>query len=150
MGRELIAVVILAACGGGQAPAAETHAASEANTAAPEAGTEPFRVEVAPPASCVAGSACEARIELTALGAYKVNEEYPFRFVADADLAVPVDGGSFELTGAKTGTMTVRLRPAAAGSERVTGVFKLSVCTPDKCEIEEPKIAFDLQVSPGS
>jgi hypothetical protein len=152
MRRELCAVLILAACNSGrQSPAADN---AETRTAAPAEAADPgasFRVAVAPPASCVAGGECEARIELTALGDYKVNDEYPFKFVADPDLGVAIDGsGTFDITGAKTGTMTIQMRPAATGSERVSGVFKLSVCTPENCLINEPKIAFDLRVTPSS
>ena len=143
MRRELIALLALSACNSGrQSPAAETKSAEPGDQA-------PFRVAVSP-ASCTVGSACEARLELTALGDYKVNEEYPFKFVADPGLGVAIDGAKFEITGKQTGTMVVRMRPTTAGSERVTGVFKLSVCTPENCEIKEPKIAFDLRVSPGS
>lgn len=140
MARELIAVLILAACNSaGQSRAAEP---------APKEPAAPFRVEVTPPASCVAGSACEARIELTALGAYKINDQYPFKFVADPGLAVAIDGtGTFAQTAKQTGTLTVRLRPGTAGTARVTGTFKLSVCTPENCEIEEPAIAFDVPVT---
>ena len=144
MRRELVAALILAACNSAGSSTAVEGAGGSKSAAAP------FRIEVAPPASCVAGQSCEARIELTALGAYKVNEEYPFKFVADPGLGVEVDAGDFEITGKKSGTMTVRLRPAEAGQERVSGIFKLSVCTPDNCKIEEPKVAFDLRVTPSS
>jgi hypothetical protein len=150
MGRELLAVLIItAACNSSGAVEKSEAAAPAKSEHRPAPGATPFRVEVAPPASCVASASCEARIELTALGDYKVNDEYPFKFVADPDLGVAVDGsGSFEVTGKQTGTMTVTLRPAAAGPARVTGVFKLSVCTPENCEIEEPRVAIDLRVSP--
>lgn len=107
-----------------------------------------FRVDVAPPATCRAGATCEARVKLTALGDYKVNEEYPFKFVADASEAVVVDGtGKFARETAKTGTLVIRLRAQRAGTAQVSGKFKLSVCTQDICKIEAPQVRFAVPVT---
>lgn len=155
MRRELLAILIVAACNGANRslpvePEATEAAAAKATATAAGANADavPFRLDVAPPASCAAGAACEARIVLTALGAYKVNKEYPFKFVADPGPGVAIEGtGSFAPTGAKTGTMTVRFRAEAAGTSRVSGTFKLSVCTDEICKIEAPKVAFDVPVT---
>ena len=155
MRRELLAILIVAACNGANRskpvepePTEPTEAAGSATVAAANDDAPVFRLEVAPPASCAVGAACEARIVLTALGAYKVNKEYPFKFVADPGPGVSIDGtGTFAPTDAKTGTMTVRFRAEAAGTSRVSGTFKLSVCTDDICKIEAAKVAFDVPVS---
>ena len=107
-----------------------------------------FRVEVAAPAACAVNAACEARIKLTALGGYKVNEEYPFKFVADKNAGVTVvSPAKFAREGDKTGTMTIQLRAQAAGTHTVSGTFKLSVCTKDVCKIESPKISFAVSAT---
>jgi hypothetical protein len=138
MGRSL-ALVLLVACNGKQAPAAME---------SDEAAGPVFRVDVTPPAGCARGTACEARILLTALGGYKVNAEYPFKFIADAIPQVAFDGtGTFALAGKQTGTLTVVFRADAAGTLHVSGTFKLSVCTKQLCKIEEPKVRFDVPVS---
>jgi hypothetical protein len=131
MARELVILAVLVAC----------RASADDNRPA-------FRVEVAPPAACSVGAACEARVKLTALGPYKVNDEYPFKFVADKSAAVVVDGkGKFARDGAKTGTLVITFRAQAAGTTTVSGTFKLSVCTPEVCKIESPKVTFSVPVT---
>ncbi len=103
-----------------------------------------FRVEVKPPSTCAKGTTCEAQVELTALGGYKVNDQYPFKFITDAG---PKVDSRFEHTGVKTGRLTMRFRADAAGTLHVAGTFKLSVCTPRTCKLESPAIAFDVPVT---
>ena len=85
---------------------------------------------------------------LTALGDYHVNKAYPFKFVGDPEPAPTLDGtGTFALGDATHGTMTVKLRPAAPGTAKLSGTFKLSVCSDETCEIETPKIELAVPVS---
>ena len=104
-----------------------------------------FRVDVVAPASCKRAATCEAKLKLVALNGFKVNEEYPFKFVGDAAPSLTFEGtGTFD---AKTKTMTVKFKSDAAGKINVSGLFKLSVCTADMCKIERPKISFVAPVS---
>jgi hypothetical protein len=113
----------------------------------PLAGSAFYRLDLGPLTPCAAGAPCEARLVLTALGAYKVNRDYPFKFIADPAPGVAVDGtGAFALDDARGGTLTLRFRAARPGPVRLTGTFKLSVCTEEECEIEEPKISFELPI----
>lgn len=145
MRRELCVLIALAACNG---QAATNKPTNEAPNAARGDEAPAFRVDVAPPASCARGAACEARLVLTAVEPYKVNAEYPFKFVADAAPGITVDGpGAFAHGDGRTGTLTIRFRADAAGTARVTGTFKLSVCTDEICKIEAPKVAFDVPVT---
>jgi hypothetical protein len=153
MGRKLLLLALLAplgACNGPQqAPAsvATTPPVGEDKPAAPEAA--PFRVDVTPPASCVRATPCEATIALTALDGFKVNADYPMKFVGDVGPQISFDGtGTFAaVADKKTGTMTIKFRSEAAGTIKVSGTFKLSVCTDEVCKIEQPKIAFDVPVT---
>src|SRR5262245_52488144 len=138
MARErslAVALVAAAACSRGDgAPAPAAHAA-------PLAGKAFYRIDAAPLAPCAAGSACQARLVLSALGDYHVNKDYPFKFLGDAAPAPAVDGtGAFAIDDAKHGTMTVVFHPAAAGTAHLAGTFKLSVCSDETCEIESPKL----------
>jgi hypothetical protein len=146
MARELIVVVALAACGGSQpAPATPSNTTSPSTTAlAPGelARSDVSRVELQAPPSCAEGS-CTARLVVHALGEFKVNAEYPTKFVAAADSAALAGPGSFE-PGDTTGVLTLEVTPQG-GATRVHGVFKYSVCTEDVCKIEEPSIAFDVR-----
>jgi hypothetical protein len=104
-----------------------------------------FRVDVTPPASCKRATTCEAKLKLVGLNGFKVNEEYPFKFVGDAAPSLSFEGtGTFDKS---TGTMTVKFRSGAAGKINVSGLFKLSVCTSDMCKIERPKISFAVPVT---
>jgi hypothetical protein len=109
----------------------------------PLAETEFFRIDADLPA-CKSSETCEARLVLSALGDYKVNDEYPFKFVGDqGDLVI--DGtGTFALDGRQTGTMTVKFRAPKPGTAKLSGTFKLSVCNDANCKIESPKIALDV------
>lgn len=115
---------------------------------APLAGKAYYRLDAGPQTPCAAGAPCEARIVLTALAGYKVNKDYPFKFLAEPAPGVTIDGtGAFSLDDARSGTLTLRFRAAQPGKVRFSGTFKLSVCNADQCEIEEPKIELALPVS---
>jgi len=108
-----------------------------------------FRIELAPLAPCKPAAPCEASLVVHALGGYKVNAEYPTKFVATASPAVTVEGtGRFAVTDKTTGTMTVTFRATTSGTATLSGVLKLSVCTDEICEIAAPSIAFDVPVIP--
>jgi len=116
-------------------------------SAPPLASKAFYRVDAAPLAPCTAGTTCEARLILTALGAYHVNQDYPVKFIAEPAPALPLDGAAaFTVDDAKHGILTVRFKPTTAGPATLAGVFKLSVCSDDTCEIERPKIELAVAV----
>lgn len=135
------------------APTAPTPPATTGESATPFAPkplvTEKlFRIELAPLAPCKATAACEAKLVVHALGGYKVNAEYPTRFVATPVQGVTVEKtGKFAVGSKTTGTMTVTFRAAAAGTATISGALKLSVCTEEICEIAAPVVAFDVPVT---
>jgi hypothetical protein len=154
MGRErwLVLAAALAAVAAGAACKRDRESPppprSQAQLPPPLAGKSFYRIDAGPRTRCTAGAPCEARIVLTALGAYHVNQKYPFKFVSDPVPGVAVDGtGTFALDDARTGMLTLRFRVERGGPARFAGTFKLSVCTDEQCEIEEPKIEFELPVS---
>jgi len=107
-----------------------------------------FRIELAPPGPCKPATACEVTLVVHSLDGYKVNPDYPTKFVATASPGVTVEGtGKFAVSARTVGAMTVSFRAAAAGTARLTGAFKLSVCTDEICEIASPTLAFDVPVS---
>lgn len=107
-----------------------------------------FRIELAPLAPCKAAAPCEAKLVVHALGGFKVNAEYPSKFVVAPAPGVTVDGtGSFAVGSKTTGTMTVTFRAAAAGTSKIAGALKLSVCTDDICEIAAPVVTFNVPVT---
>ena len=139
----LVALALVLACdkGGDSAPAS---APAEVAKGPPLASMDFFRIDAKPVAPCAPGDTCMAELVLTALGDYKVNDDYPFKFVGDPDGDCTVEGtGTFKKDSAKRGTMTVRFRPAKPGAA-LTGTFKLSVCTEEECEIESPAITLPI------
>lgn len=84
---------------------------------------------------------------MTALGAYKVNKDYPTKFVPVADDALALEApAAFEVVEAKRGVMTLALQRAPEQPATLRGTFKLSVCTDDNCEIEAPAIAIPVSI----
>lgn len=143
MARRL-ALLLLAACGDKQVAPPATPSAETA----PEQAQAPFRVDVTPPATCVHATPCEATLALVALDGFKVNADYPFKFVGDVGPQISFDGtGTFAHGDKHSGTMTIKFRSAQAGTIKVSGTFKLSVCTEEVCKIEQPKITFDVPVT---
>lgn len=143
MARELVPIAIAMALGG----CGRDTPAKPAATGAPLASKAFYRVDAGLATPCARGAACEARLVLTALGDYHVNKDYPFKFVGDPAPALQLDGTSFTLEDAKHATLTIRFRPQAAGTTKLAGVFKLSVCSDDTCEIEAPRLELAVPVS---
>ena len=140
--HRIVLLVALVACRSKQvAPAEET--SDEADESAGPA----FRVEVAPPTSCAVAVSCEAKVHLTALDGFKVNDQYPHKFVADKGSAVTLDETSFTRHGNDKGTLSIKFRTDSPGTAKITGTFRLSVCTPKICKTEAPKIAIDVPVT---
>jgi len=149
MARELLLIALVVACGRDKATKPRAAAAGP-----PLASKAFYRVDAGPNAPCTSGTTCEVRLELTALGDYHVNKDYPFKFVGDpgpppaGQPAVQIDGaGTFALDDAKHGIMTIKFRPTASGTAKLVGTFKLSVCSDETCEIEAPKLELAVPVS---
>jgi hypothetical protein len=107
-----------------------------------------YRLEPAPVEACRVGATCAVQVRLRALGDFHVNREYPFRFLARAEPGVEHEGdAAFTIDDDRTGTLTVRFRAAGAGTARVAGTFKLSVCSDARCEIESAPIEIDVPAS---
>lgn len=115
-----------------------------------------FTLDVAS-AGCKAGAECTMTVKLLAAADYHVNKEYPYKLTATAAPGLTFLGkkdgntfsketGDFVEEGEKTGTMTVRFKPAAAGEAKVAGTYKMSVCSADQCQIEIQPIALNVKV----
>lgn len=157
MARELLLIGLGAALAAGckkePAEGAQAVGASQQGSVAapvpdrpPLASKSNFRIDAAPP-SCSAGQPCEVELRLTALGGYKVNKDYPFKFLPKEQPGVTVDEvAAFAHQGKQHGAFKVRFHAASAGPAQLAGVVKLSVCTEAECAIEEPEIALALDV----
>lgn len=115
-----------------------------------------FALDLASP-GCRAGEECAMTIRLLPQGDYHVNKEYPYKFTAQPAANVAFLGksdanvfgrtsGDFVEQGEKAAVLTVRFKPAAAGDARVAGKYKLSVCSADKCQIDEANVDLSVPV----
>ena len=132
---KLAALAVLVGCSTPAAPVPAT---------APLAAKSYFRVDAARPLplACQVGAACELELVITALDGFHVNAEYPTKFVREGATS------RFTAHGEARGTLTVTVTPAA-GTDKVVGVVKLSVCSGERCEIEAPEVTIPLAASNG-
>ena len=147
MGRELALLIALALLGCDRGNTTKP-IAPPATTATTVFAHELFRIELAPPPPCKPTSPCEVTLVVHSLDGYKINPEYPTKFVAEPSPGVTVAGtGTFAVSSTSVGTMIVAMTAAHPGTARLAGAFKLSVCTEEICEIAAPQIAFDVPVT---
>jgi hypothetical protein len=148
--RLLIATAV-ALAGACESSPREGAPAALGRVAAPRdgaAGSTDYTVDVIdlePP--CRAGAPCSIRLRLVALGAYKLNAEYPIKFVPAASPGVVHDtSGPFQTVDPRTGILDVRFRAPAAGTVTVSGTYKTAICTDEVCHINDVAIAHAVQV----
>lgn len=107
---------------------------------------------------CKAGAECTMTIKLGIQGDFHINKEYPYRYVASDTAGVEYLGkgeknkftkeaGDFVANGEKAGVMTVKFKPQTAGKVKLTGVYKMSLCSADQCQIEEPSLELTIPAS---
>lgn len=112
-------------------------------------------------ASCTANADCKIDLKLEAKGDFHVNKEYPYKFKATAASGVTYLGkdgagpetfsksaGDFTLDSGneKVGTMTVKFKSANKGAVTIAGVFKLSVCSAQNCQLETANVSVPVTV----
>jgi hypothetical protein len=149
----LLSALSVGACQKGEQPATQGAVAPASAPCAHAACSDHFFVEAAP-GDCAAGAACSLQLKVVATGDYHINDDYPYRFKADDAPGVaflgsnPADkdvfskpAGDWQKAEAKTGTMTVKFTPAAAGDKTISGTFKVSVCSAENCLLEQPSVS---------
>jgi hypothetical protein len=96
------------------------------------------------------GAPAQAQIVLVALGAYKVNQEYPLKFRLEDSSAMnyptPVVKRDHARLEHKRATMTVPFVPRASGEKRIVGELAFSVCTEQKCVMERRSLGVTVRV----
>jgi hypothetical protein len=119
-------------------------------------GGKNFALDVASP-GCRADTPCAMTIRLAATGDYHINKEYPYKFTASPAPNVDFLGsgdantfsrgqGDFKEDGEKNATLTVRFKPKSAGEAKVSGTYKLSVCSAENCQIETQNVTLAVNV----
>ncbi len=162
-----VAFALLIAFAPAELACSKDSAAANARSATADLGTPPaphadstnFKVDAHLAGDCSAGATCTVAIDLQALGVYHINNEYPYKFKANDAAGVEYlgsdpagknvfskDAGDFTASGEKSATMNVRFKPAAKGPATVSGIYKLSVCSPQNCQVEQADIATPVTV----
>jgi len=54
--------------------------------------------------------------------------------------------GDYQENGEKAATLTVRFKPTAAGEAKVSGTYKMSVCSAENCQIEQQAVTLAVPV----
>lgn len=111
--------------------------------------------------SCNANAECKVDLKLEAQNGFHVNKEYPYKFKANAASGVTFLGkdsagaetfskaaGDFTLDAGneKLGTMSIKFKSANKGAVSISGVFKLSVCSAQNCQMETANITVPVTV----
>ena len=137
-----------------RAPNARAASDTSANAATPAAAkldTDNYLVEISANGPYKPGAVGEARVTLTAKGAYHINGQYPYRFKA----AAPSDGvsypkpvleradGQFE---EKTALFKLPFVVSRAGKFNIGGVFHMSVCSAGSCLMEKAPLELSVNV----
>ena len=160
--------VLLVSAGCSKARVAETRGAQDNEAISTQAIAAPrgdcghavcadnFFVD-AVPASCTAGAPCSVTLKLVATGDFHVNDEYPYRFKADAAPGVTFLGtdpngkstfskaaGDWQKADAKSGAMTLKFIAAGAGTTALGGTLKLSVCSAQACLLEQKQVTASV------
>jgi hypothetical protein len=108
-----------------------------------------FELTMTPKGAYKVGQAGEVTVLLEAKGAFKVNEQYPYKFKLKETQGIkfpgPVVGKEAVKLEHKRVTLPVGFTPEAAGKHSIGGQLSFSVCTDDKCLIEKRDLALEIQ-----
>jgi hypothetical protein len=116
---------------------------------------DPFKITTATVGDCKAGAECVVTVTIDAIGEYHVNETYPFKLTATAEGA-PVEfhgsagnvftGGDFVRKGKTSGVLTVKFKPSAKGQLKISGPYKICICTEKICQPATTQVSFTVDV----
>ena len=129
-------------------------AAPRADATVATVSGDPFNVKTEVIGDCKVGSECTAKITISVIAdEYHVNDQYPFKFTADAIPNVEHHGAGGNVYQAadfvrekKTATMTVHFKPSAKGNVTLTGKYKICVCSDKTCEPRVIDVAIPVLV----
>ena len=159
----LLAALAALAAGCGKDSRAATQGKGEAAPARADCGHsfcgDNFFVDVDPGPACSVGATCSSTLTLVAVGAFHINDEYPYKFKAEDAAGVEflgTDGAGknvfsklasdWRKKDEKTGTMNVKWRPSSKGDKTLGGVFKLSVCSAQSCQLDQASLQATVAV----
>ncbi len=159
-----VALVGVAACGKDTRPAADepsqTAAAAapmgavEAEEPTPTAASrfeeESFILELRPKGSYTAGQPGQVEVVLSAKGAFKCNDKYPYKLALEESPGVKYPSRVLRQDAMtlkdKEAVLPVDLVPETSGAKTIAGRFSFSVCTDDRCLVERRDLTVGIDV----
>lgn len=118
-----------------------------------------YFVDATQTSDCAVGANCSLALTLVATGEYHINDDYPYKFRADdaphlsfqgTDSAGPKvfskAANNWQKVAAQKGVMNVVVQAADKGDKPLSGVFKLSVCSAQNCQLEQTQVAATVHV----
>jgi hypothetical protein len=136
------------------APAAAPAATAVAPDAPSSHHEDAFHLDLVVPAKVAANAPFEVLVRLEAKSGYKVNQEYPIKFVAESGPSLlslepgtlrKEQGTLFE----KKAELRGRSQAKAAGPARLLGRLSFSVCTAERCLIEKRDLGATVTAAPA-
>jgi hypothetical protein len=106
-------------------------------------------------AACKKNEDCTLTLRLEALGAYHINDSYPYKFtpgptkdgkpenIEFAKATFSKAEGDFKKEAEKVATMTVKFKATAAAGT-IAGVYKMSVCSEQNCQLEQQEVTLKV------
>ena len=98
-------------------------------------------------------------VNLVATGNFHINEKYPYKFRADDAKGVEflgtdragkntfsTDANNWERKDEKAGAMNLAFRGSEKGNKVISGTFKLSVCSAEDCQLEQPAVSAAVAI----
>ena len=171
--RSSVAAVALSALLGVTGSAAcskDGHAAAQGRDAVVASSAPPadcghtacgsnFFLDAAPAGDCAPGAKCTVTVRLVATGDYHINQDYPYKLRTDDTPGVEflgTDGAGkntfskgasdWKKNDEKSGVMTVAFRADDKGDKTIGGIFKLSVCSAQNCQLEQQQVKATVPV----
>lgn len=162
MNRALLLMpALLFACETATPPSGINAVTREATTGEPSLSATPdpgvarftaphYTIDAVPPdGGCVVSASCEVRLELFAKAGFKVNFDYPAKFVPVDEPGIKYEAPARMIASGKhVGVLPVRLVAQNAAIARVRGEMKIGVCDDSKCENETVEIELDVPLKP--
>jgi hypothetical protein len=118
-----------------------------------------FFVDAAQTSDCAVGANCALALTLVATGDFHINDEYPYKFRAEETPRLSFQGtdsagpkvfskaaNNWQKTAPQKGVMTLVMQAAEKGDKPVSGVFKLSVCSAQNCQLEQTEVTTSVHV----
>jgi hypothetical protein len=152
-GRQLVVWMVAATLGSLVEPlmavVGEANAGTPPPTRSQVFGTSEYEVWLEHAGVVRANAPSTASAVLVPKAPFKCNLEYPSRFVPEdaSGVTYSKDTPTLQLAADRC-ELSVGFSAANSGPARLTGTFKFSVCTPERCLVRKQPLTLEVRVAP--